>query len=65
LLATIVAEHELVEIRLELIFANAVMGSDQPLLKVADSSDWLTPTLGTQRGIDAQRQNGENRVSSS
>ena len=30
------AKHELIEVRLELGTADAVMGADQPVLKIAD-----------------------------
>jgi hypothetical protein len=33
-----VTEYELVEVNLELIFADAMIGSDQPLLEVADGA---------------------------
>ena len=48
LLTAIVPEYELVEVNLELIFADAMISSDQPLLEVADCAvceghDGLTP----------------------
>jgi hypothetical protein len=38
LLTAIVPEDELVEVDLELVLADAMIGSDQPLLEVADCS---------------------------
>jgi hypothetical protein len=36
LLLAVVAEHELIEVRLELGTTDAMMGTDQPVLKIAD-----------------------------
>ena len=56
LLPPIVAKDELIEIDLELSAADAVIGADQPLLKVADCAvGQRHHRLGTLAQIDSQR----------